>query len=353
MRKEWTTGEQVIAEKMYKDGKNIEEIADELDRSHYSIESKLRKMGVMVSKNSGKSVKSGNIWREKDLEELKLLIDSGYTVKQLAERFGRSETAITIKVSRLGKQIKKPNRTWKEEDEEQFKEDWLDPELSIHMLENKYNRTWFGLRKRAQILGLGPRRYNDQYLSINTICEEMNVSADRVSSWIKKGLKAKKNRSGKVKKVIDQEDLLEFLEQHQDLFSADKISEYLFYKEPQWLIDKRKRDGLINKDKNRLPYTNEEDKRIQQMFKMGKSDDEIAIALKRTRSGILCRRMILGLTKREYMPYEIDILKKYSRYKTVYELAKMLPLRTPKGIEYECRKLGIPYHISKNMCDKM
>lgn len=350
MRKNWNNEEVDKLTLLYNSGLKTEDIAVKMGRTVNSIESKLRKIGLMQSRNVGKPNKSGNIWREQDVLELRRLVNEGYNVEQLAKHFNRTEMAITIKVNRIGEQLKEPNRTWLPEEEKQFKEDWNNPELSISKLKKKYNRTWFGLRKRALILELGPRSYNDLYLNIETICEEMQVSRDRVSSWIKKGLKVKKNRSGKTRKVIDVNDLLDFLEKHQDLFKANKISEYLFVEEPQWLIDKRKVDKQINDEKNRLPYTNNEDKMIQNMFIMGKTDKEIAENLHRTEEGIKSRRRILNLIKREYQEYEIDILKKYSKYKTIEELAKMLPLRKPKGIAYKCEQLGLEYHISKSKC---
>lgn len=353
MRKNWSTEEINKLTQLYESGIKTSDIAIEMDRTINSIESKLRKIGLMQSKNVGKPNKSGNVWKEKDIIELRQLVNEGYTVKQLAEYFNRTEMAILLKVNRIGEQIKEPNRTWLPEEEEQFKKDWNDPELSIYRLRKKYNRTWFGLRKRALILKLGPRNYNDLYLSIETICEEMQVSRDRVSSWIKKGLKFKKNRSGKTRKVIDADDLLEFLEKHQDLFKADKISEYLFAEEPQWLVDKRKEDAKIKDEKNRLPYTNTEDKIIQNMFMLGKTDEEIAERLHRTKEGIKSRRIILNLVKRKYQDYEIEILKKYSKYKTIEELAKMLPLRKPKGIMYKCEQLGLEYHTSQHKCKIM
>lgn len=353
MRKNWSDEELNRLTQLYKNGVKPEKIATELGRTTNSIESKLRKTGLMQSKNVGKPSKSGNLWRKEDVAKLRQLVNEGYTVKQLSEYFNRTEMAIIIKVNRIGEQLKEPNRTWLPEEEKQFEIDWNNPELSINQLKKRYNRTCFGLRKRALILNLGSRNYNDEYLNIETICEEMQVSRDRVSSWIKKGLKVKKNKSGKVKKLIDANDLLKFLEQNQDLFKANKISEYLFVNEPQWLVDKRKEDIEINDENNRIPYTNEEDKTIQHMFKIGKTDKEIAEKLHRTESGILCRRMVLNLIKREYQDYEIEILRKYSKYKTIEELAKMLPLRKPKGIMCKCEQLGLEYHTSKSKCKSM
>ena len=191
---------------------------------------------------------------------------------------------------------------------------------------------------------------NDEYLSISEICDEMQVSHDRVSNWIKIGLPTKKNRSGKTRYLIDVDDLLCFLEKHQDMFNASLISEYLFYDEPDWLKNKRKSDREFFPINLRSEYSNNDDIFMIQLFKAGKSDKYISDTLGRTESAIRDRLRLLGYTRGRYNDYEIDILKENSDYLTVSELAKLLPLRTEKGIMYKCEQLNIPYHVSKEMC---
>ena len=125
----------------------------------------------------------------------------------------------------------------------------------------------------------------------------MQVSHDRVSHWLKIGLVHKKNRSGKTKYLISQNDLLSFLKNHQDMFNASLISEYLFVDEPEWLQEKRKKDSAKYAKSNRLEYTNEEDKILLNMFNHGKSDTEIADVLNRTECGIAYHRRALGLCR--------------------------------------------------------
>lgn len=300
---------------------------------------------------------ASRLWTKAEIEELKSLVEKKYTKTQLAEHFDRTPTAIVIKVNRLGLQILNTSdnqgnrgRTWKKSDLDLLVELWQDATVSKSVMQNKLNRTWFSIRKKALELELGAREYDMEYLSIPTICYEMNVSHDRVSNWLKLGLKYKRNKSGKVKYLISSDDLLDFLEEHKDMFNASEVSEYLFAEEPDWFIKKRRRDALSYADNNRLEYTNEEDKIIVRMFNRGKSDSEIARELNRTETGIKYHRMALGLLRNKYSEMELDILRKYSDTKTVYELQKMLPLRTVKGIQYKCEQLNLPYHVSEAMC---
>lgn len=291
------------------------------------------------------------VWNKEDVEELKKLVAEGKDKKFLAEYFGRTETAIEIKVNRLGMQLLRDGRIWLKSDLRSFSEDWLDGSISKNVLMKKYNRSWFSLRKKALELGLGSRPHNEEYLSIGEISEEMGVSHDRISNWLKLGLKYKRNKSGKIRYLISQEDLLIFLEQHQSLFDASKISDYLFIDEPDWLIQKRKSDSEFYADKLRNEYTNEEDKLIVSMFKQGRSNSEIARSLKRTESAIAGHLRVLGLSRGRYNDYEIEILKENSRYLTLDELLVLLPLRTKKGLEYKCNALGLPCHRVKERCE--
>lgn len=235
------------------------------------------------------------LWTEEEISKLKEMVESGESKVDIASYFGRTETAIEIKVNRLGLQILRDGRNWLKQDLDSFAEDWYDGSISKPMLAKKYKRSWFSLKKKALELELGPRPHNEEYLSIREVCEEMKVSHDRVSNWLKLGLKHKKNRSGKTKYLISQYDLLDFLKNYQDMFNASLISEHLFTVEPEWLKEKRKKDIIQYAKLNRLEYTNEEDKQILRLFNMGKSDLEIAERLNRTECGIAYHRRVLGL----------------------------------------------------------
>ena len=238
------------------------------------------------------------LWTKEDIAKLRKMVNEGKSKEEMASYFGRTETAIEIKVNRLGLQIIRDGRNWLKKDLDLFTKDWYDGSISKYMLMKKYNRSYFSLRKKALELELGPRPHNEEYLSIREICEEMQVSHDRVSNWLKIGLNHKKNKSGKTKYLISQDDLLIFLENHQDMFDASLISEYLFVDEPEWLKEKRQKDIKQYAKSNRLEYTNEEDKQLLSLFNMGKTDSEIAESLNRTECGIAYHRRVLGLYRK-------------------------------------------------------
>lgn len=256
----------------------------------------------------------------------------------------RTRNALELKIKRLNLHIQDFNRKWTEKEIEDFTEDWYNLSRSMKSLSKKYNRSENALKQKAQKLGLGSRN-PDNYLTVKDISEYMQVSDDKVYRWLENGLKFKPGK-GKIKYLILQDDLLEFLKNNPDAYDASKISEYLFTTKPDWMKEKSKCDVLFIPDKRQVEYTNVEDNMIVKFFKQGKSNAEIAKQLRRTECGIATRLNILGLSRASYNWYEIEILKQYSDSKTVDELAAMLPLRTKEGIATKCKSLGLPYHYS-------
>ena len=241
---------------------------------------------------------------------------------------------------------------WKPDEKEQFIEDWTDDTIAIGTIIKRYKRPYSCLVKEAYKLGIGQRHEHTEYLTVAIISEEMQIPKQTIiNSWMRNhGLKYKQSKTSHKNYLISQEELLRFLEEHQELFDASKLSEYLFYEEPQWLIDKRKKDVQWYPSKNKSDWTLYEDNKLIHMFKKGATDEEIGKELHRGENFIKYRRQQLKLTRDRWNAYELEILREYSPYKTISELAKMLPLRTEKGIALKAMKSGIEYHWSSDMC---
>ena len=285
-------------------------------------------------------------WTAKDIETLTQLVESGSSIDKIEKQFPeRTKNALELKIKRLGLQVKQSNRKWTDDEIEDFTDDWYNLSRSMKALSKKYHRSEGALRQKAQKLGLGERK-PDTYLTVQDICEYMSVTDDKVYRWLENGLKFKKGR-GKIRYLITQDDLLEFLKNNPVVYDASKVSEYLFPTKPDWMKEKSKADVQFIPDKRQVEYTNEDDNRIVKLFKQGKSNADIARELRRTECGIATRLNILGLSRASYNWYEIEILEQYSDSKTVDELAAMLPLRTKEGIATKCKMLGLPYHYSK------
>lgn len=282
-------------------------------------------------------------WTKDKIEFLKQ--HTNLTVSELAEILQMSEGSVLQACKRHNIDVNLTKIYWSDEETKKFITDWQDETISYKSLSKKYqNRSITALKSKAKRLGLSQRQHDSSYLTVKDIMTEMNVSKDRVRGWIKHGLKYHISKIKPYKYLISQSDLLTFLEKNQSLFDASQVSEYLFVEEPEWLKNKRRTDRNTFIRKMGVKYSEGELKTITFMFKMGKSNQEIAKVVNRTESGIEKILTELKLSRKKYNQYEIEIIKQNADTKTIDEIAKMLPLRTKSGIIAKCQQLQIKYH---------
>lgn len=113
------------------------------------------------------------------------------------------------------------------------------------------------VRSRAKRLGLGAVKNASDYICAREISRIMGVDVHAVTDyWIKKlGLPCRriegKNRTLYV--MVRHDNLIEFLENHQDIFDSRRIEPYALGYEPEWLHKKRLNDRKIRDCKIRRP----------------------------------------------------------------------------------------------------
>lgn len=293
------------------------------------------------------------MWQAEDIELLKRCIDEGMSLADIAEKLRRTESAVKVYARKHGIRFTPRGCIWTELEMRMFAEDWSNADMTKSRLLKKYGRTWTGLRAKAFKMGLGERPASDIYLTIKEVAVEMQINEWTVRTWLKLGLKTIKSKTNKtVKHLIDTDELLLFLETHQDLFDASRVSNVLFCNEPRWLREKRARDAAYYADNANSEWSVRDDNRLVWLFKCGKTDEEIALEMRRTASAIQAHRFILGLSRsnNNYSEAELNILREWSDYKTIEELTEMLPGRTTNSISKKCHMIGIPYHESKSAC---
>lgn len=288
-------------------------------------------------------------WTEADNQCLMKYVSSNKSLKYMSKQLNRSEDAIRLHMRRLGLQSTQKGRRWTSEDERLFARDWVDEEISNALLMRRYNRTWKALQMKAMKLHLGPRSYDTSYISVQEISSELCVTDDKVYHWIDIGLKTHKGINKKQKYLVDVDDLLSFLEHHQDAFDASKINMSMFYTKPSWLIAKRTADFQRYNNNAGLEWTNSQDKELVYFYtKHHWSLEKLAKHFGRTATAIRTRLYTLCIDierKDVYSEEEINYLKANSDIKTISELASTLG-RTQAGVMYKCKMLGIPYHTS-------
>lgn len=204
-------------------------------------------------------------------------------------------------------------KLWTNEEVEYLIEKWgHDETLKIC---KKLDRTYPAVRNKAKKLKLGPARQANEFICASELASTINVDRKTIDSYIKKGLKVKKRRFGASKRsniCIKLKDFWEFAKKNQDLIQFYKFQNGDLADEPTWAQEKRfeqlrKRASMKNYNKE---WTDNEDRKLQNMFIKGISDEEIAAELKRTVISVVCRRSILSLNiKPAWTDEEITILK--------------------------------------------
>lgn len=349
--KNWTKQEEDKLMELLNNGKSYFDIAQILDRSENGVAIKAQRIN---RKLHGKQVESRK-WTDEEVQQLIEYIKDFKEPEYVAETMNRTVNSVIVKAHKLGLAFKGKNRKYNNEEIQSIQDDWQDSRLSLSSIAKKYRRTPEAIKIIAQRNKFGPRNKYYEHLTINDVADCLNISHDRVRLWLKKGLKYTRKRVGKSLYRIKLDDLLDFMEHNPDLYNAVDVDTSIFmYEKPKWFKQKYIEDSQIHIDKWHYEYTNEEDKRILQLYKSGHTVEDIANKLKRTPSGIKTRLIVLSegkMSPKYYTTEDIDILRRYSEYETLYEINNRLKTkRTIKGLEAKCTELGLKYHLNKNKC---
>lgn len=281
-------------------------------------------------------------WPKEQVEMLEKL-SKKYHISIIAEKMGKSENAIYLKAKRLGITLIVDGRRWTDEEEKILRELW--GYQSIETIAKKLKRTPHALKLKAVKLGLGPMiKNNYEVLTINDISELLNVTRDRiVMTWVDLGLNLKKKRLTKTRTyyVVTIEDLITFLEEHQNEWDSRNLEVNILGVEPQWLREKRMRDL----DENPLWYrkwTEEEIKKVEDLFKMGRTYEEIAAKVERSEwsvANLLRNRGYSYQLPIYWTEEEIKFLEENYLNMTYAEIAKQIG-RTEGAVRFKLSSLG-------------
>lgn len=80
-------------------------------------------------------------WTDEEKNKLVVLAKQGKTMDELVVELDRSRDAIAKYLSKMDIRLSTSNK-WTRERTQQFKEDWLNNNISKKKLLNKYNKTW-------------------------------------------------------------------------------------------------------------------------------------------------------------------------------------------------------------------
>lgn len=176
-----------------------------------------------------------------------------------------------------------PGKRWTPEEDAFLKEKL--GRLSIKRMAQKLNRTPIAVRARIYNLGLGRTAEASGLLTVSRLAKSLNVDKSIVDRWVNsKGLKTIKRVTSLKQRVnlIDPVEFWKWAEQNKDLIDFSRIEPNAIPPEPEWVKDARKA-----KPKRSLkPWTTNEVAKMKQLRRMGKTYQEIAEILGRTKVSV-------------------------------------------------------------------
>lgn len=272
------------------------------------------------------------------------------SLKELSSHLHKSIGSVNTHCNVLGIYFEQ----WSSKEDQYLKENW--GYTTMNTLSRNLNRTPMAITSRVQKLNLGPAFHHQlDYILINDVAKILNVSRDKVlKTWPKQGLVLHRITISNKKWCygIALEDLLSFLESHQNSFNARYVEKNILGIEPEWLIEKRKQDFQTFKSNNNM-WTLQETKLLLEMIRHNKSYQEISTTLNRSLSSIYSRVYSLKKTysnNRYYTEQDIKILQEnyQNGYPLSYdELATKLN-KSHNSIIQKCEHLQISLKKSKN-----
>lgn len=295
-----------------------------------------------IAELNGLSIPKSNKWTEKEIKELENLAESLH-YKEIASILGKTNNAVYLKARKLGIKLIQDRREWTKEEEIELQELW--GYKTLETISKKMRRTKYSIKVKAIRMKLGPMINNNlELLSVSDLVDMLGVSRDRIcNTWINLGLDLKKKKLTQKYSyyAITIEKLLVFLENNQNEWDSRNVEKYILGSEPEWLVEKRKRDLIENPLWYRR-WTAEEIQKLQLLKRLNKSNEEIASAINRSEQAVAIVLRSLGYSYSSSIFWtgkEFKFLKDNYLTMTHEEMSAVLG-RTPKAVAAQCENLN-------------
>ena len=297
---------------------------------------------VSIAKANGLELPTSDNWTPEEIDTLKLLADK-YHYEDIAIKMNKTENAIYLKAKRLEITLIMDRRNWTKKEEEYLYERW--GRDNIEKIAKNMKRSFYSIKVKATRMGLGYMcQANIDQISVADIAEILNVRAERITdTWIKLGLKLRKKKVTENYSYycIDFNNLILFLQEHQDLWNSQNLEKNILGEEPKWLLQKRKQD-LINPPLEYKLWTEEEIETAKKLLLQGYDYEQIATKVNHTPIGVSYKLRNLGLSYKlpqYWKGKELKYLRENYNDKTFVEIGEELG-RTTKAINAKAEELG-------------
>lgn len=288
-------------------------------------------------KQKNKNKQIHKYWTEEEFKELEKLYKKGYSLKQIGEELGRTNHSVYAKLKRHGMTKDLKGRVWTKEEDAYLSNSW--GVLKLKSICTHLHRTEKSVLCRVCHLKLGGY-FNICYTSVTLpdLIEGMGITRMMLDTWRKHGLKVHAiNVGGKQvtkasRKLVYWDDLLEWLEAHQDMWDSTKVSSYFFIEQPDWMKEKFKRDKQRKTPRPGDRWTQSDLNKLTLLYMKGYTIKRMSEELGRTEASI---KSIL---------YKKDIeLNRAAKPWTVKEELTLIELSPTKTVSEIAEKLNRPY----------
>ena len=192
---------------------------------------------------------------------------------------------------------------WSQEDEAYLAENW--GTLAIATLAKNLGRTETGIVIRARRLNLGPFLDSGDYISLNQLITTVTGSKGtynyKIKSWVQnRGFPIHYKRVGNCRRrIVYLKEFWEWAEKNRSFLDFSKMEPLALGKEPEWVLEQRKKDFDSFPLQYKKPWTSEEDSRLIMLVKQQRYGyAELSEILQRSTGAIQSRLNNLGVKDR-------------------------------------------------------
>lgn len=231
-------------------------------------------------------------WSKEELSALRHLASKGSTIEEISEKVHRSRHAVVLTARRYDIPIYQPGRKWSAEDRDFLRRNW--GKVPLRYLSQRLHRRPSAVAEMAYKMKLDSVYQSSEDVGLMDFVRGTGISRDRILKNLvpKWGFPIKRIRNGtkQVYYYVDFEAILPWMEAHQDLYDASKITEGYFV-EPDWLKEKRRRDiadpSYLNGNVRRRAWREQDVARLKYLAKKGLTPRQIAEQIDRTPGAVI------------------------------------------------------------------
>lgn len=219
------------------------------------------------------------------------------TDSEMAAALDRSEGAVRTKRRELRCS---PQKTWTPEELQYLEDHW--GTVSIPGIAKKLGRTVNAIKVRVARMGLGGMLNSGDYVTFNQLMRELTDNSQSYSyqmkSWVKnRGMPIHTKRVNACSfRVVYLEEFWEWAEQHRSFINFSKLEPLALGKEPDWVVEQRRKDYQSFALQRKDPWSPDEDNNLIRLLKQQKYGyAELSELLRRSEGAIVRRCRDLGL----------------------------------------------------------